>query len=1111
MVAMLLSTTLVLMTSETVSAETSGDYVYQLIDGGTHVEITGYTGPGGAVVIPGTIAALPVTSIGYRAFYGKNLITSVTIPDGVTDIGAKAFQSCTGMTSVSISDSVESIQYAAFRSCVKLTSVTLPDRITAIANDTFRQCSVLASADLPQDLIDIGDYAFGYCYALSSLTIPNNVTNLGNYTFQYCTGLSSLVIPDGVRSIGNFLFYNCISLTSVDIPNNVTTINNLAFYSCTSLTSLTLPEDLTSIGIGAFSTCTSLSSITITDKVTSIANNAFSHCGALPSLNIPSSVLTIGTGVFYNCSMLASIDVDPSNPNYASIDGVLYDKALITLVQYPLALAGPFTVPSTVTTIGTQAFYYCTALTSVIMPSSVRVINNYGFADCHNLTEMTFLGWGPTLGLNWIINHNSSLMIYYLNGSLGFTTPTWQGVNTTALSVPGSPQDLQVVAGHTVVALTWEAPSFNGNSTITCYEVRRSTDVDGPFVLIDSTIGLNYTDDGLTNGQTYWYNVTAINGVGASSPSETVSAIPNPYPGSPTLTQAEAGLRNVGLTWTAPANNGSGPITGYQIFYSEGTAWTLYDTVDDLVFDQAVTGLNGGTTYHFGIRAVNADGSSVMSNERTATPYDVPAAPVDLHAAPGDANITLSWNAPANDGGSDVDHYVVYQDGVDVMHVVGTSAKVTGLTNGQSYSFKISAHNTIGYGPNSSEVQSTPITVPGAPELVSVTAGHLNVTLAWTAPTSDGFSALIGYEIYYGMEMENATWTLFSSVEGSVLNEMVTGLIAGTTYHFGVKALNAAGSSVMSNDLTAVPYTVPSAPTLTSATVDGLNVTLSWTAPAASGFSPVTGYYVFYGLSIVMNQFGNFLPAGTLMVNVTGLTIGTQYHFAVVAVNAAGSSSMSNILNATIMTAPGAPTSLTTLATTDQVTLNWTAPADDGHSPITGYLVYRGASADTVVLIGNCTSITYVDATVAAGSSYHYKVSAMNAIGEGELSDAASAAVPWPDLVPVTGRIVNAEGNGLADVTVSLENGTSVQTDAQGNFVIMASQGTHTITVSGDGIETRDLAINVGGPGLDMEEISASEIADDAPGLDMMLVLLVIIVVVVLLSIVLLYLRRNRK
>jgi len=992
-VFLLISTTLLTLTAVTVTAATSGDFTYELINGDTEVEIIGYTGAGGAVEIPSDITGLPVTSIRYQAFLGKTSITSMTVPDSVENIG-----------------------YGAFRSCINLASIDLSNNITAIANDTFYTCGSLTSVIIPDNVTIIHDYAFAYCRKLTSVTVPDKVTSIGNSSFFYCDMLVSIDLPDSLRTIGSLAFHTCKSLVSVTIPENVTVINSFTFYSCISLTSVTMPENLTSIGTSAFSTCTSLTSVTIPGNVTTIGNQVFRLCGSLTSLAIPSSVTSIGVMVFYQCFNLTSIDVDPSNPNYASVGGVLYNKALTYLVQYPLAIAGPFTVPNNVTTIGYQAFYYCTSLTSVTIPSSVDLIMNYGLSNCTVMTEMIFLGGAPTCQSDWIIDHNSSLMIYYLNGSSGFTTPIWEGLNTTCLSAPGSPQNLQATAGHTEVVLTWEASSFTGNSTVTDFNVYRSTDASGPFVLIDSTVELNHTDSGLTNGQIYWYNITAVNSIGESLPSDTVSATPNPYPDSPELVSAIAGYMSATLNWTAPANNGSGPITGYGLYYGtemDSATWTLFDTVDDLVLSETVTGLVGGTEYYFGIKAVNADGSSVMSNHLTALPYSVPGAPTGLIAVPGDTNITLSWEAPANDGGLDIDHYIVYQDGVDVQHVNGTSTVITGLTNGQTYSFKISAHNAEGYGQNSSEVNSTLMTVPGSPTLVSATAS-------------------------------------------------------------------------------------------------GLDVILTWTAPASDGFSPITGYYVFYGTSDVTTQFGNVISAGTLTANVTGLTVGTQYFFAVMAVNAVGNSSLSNMLNATLITVPGAPSALSNVTTEVQVTLSWTAPASDGFSPITGYLVYRGISADDLTLIGNSTVLTFVDTMVTSGSTYYYKVSAVNAEGEGALSTAASIDVPWPALVPVTGKIVDADGNGIPGVTVTLEDDSSAETDASGNFIIMTSQGVHTLTVSGDSIETRDIPINVGGPGLEMDDITTTAIDDNGGGNDLMLILLVIIVVAALLVVVVFFLRKKK-
>jgi hypothetical protein len=482
-----------------------------------------------------------------------------------------------------------------------------------------------------------------------------------------------------------------------------------------------------------------------------------------------------------------------------------------------------------------------------------------------------------------------------------------------------------------------------------------------------------------------------------------------------------------------------------------------------------------------------------------------PGAPGNLSAAPSNTQVILAWTAPASDGGSTIDYYVIYQDGVDVAHPTTLTATFADLTNGQIYSFTVAAHNSVGNGILSITKTVTPYTVPDSPTLTSATAGFLNITLAWTAPVNNGSRDITGYEIFYGTSVSNSIWTKFSTVGASVLNENVTGLTVGTTYYFGVKASNIAGSSVMSNNLTSVPYTTPGAPTLTSAIAGVNSMVLVWTAPVNNGSAPITGYLVFYGLSDAATQFDGMLPATTLTVNVTGLTNGTQYYFDIKAVNAAGNSPISNVLNATVIDVPDAPTDLTNIITSSQVTIAWTAPASDGFSTITGYLVYRGTSADNVTLIGNSTVATFVDTTVAAGSIYYYKVSAMNAAGEGAMSAAASITVPWPTLVPLSGTVVDAGGNGLVGITVALENGTSVQTDVQGKFTIMVSPGNHTLTISGPDIETKSVVVDVSGSGLEFGNITTSKASDNT-----MLILVVAIAIALVLAAVLLVMR-NRK
>jgi hypothetical protein len=154
----------------------AGDYTYTVTDG--EAQITGYTGAGGDIIIPGALAGYPVTSIGDQAFFGCTGLTSISIPQGVTSIGNWAFGGCPSLTGVSIPESVTSIGDGAFYSCPNLTTISLP-----------------------QGIINIGSWAFGFCGSLIGISIPESVTNIGAAAFYDCTSLNSITFNSATTSI----------------------------------------------------------------------------------------------------------------------------------------------------------------------------------------------------------------------------------------------------------------------------------------------------------------------------------------------------------------------------------------------------------------------------------------------------------------------------------------------------------------------------------------------------------------------------------------------------------------------------------------------------------------------------------------------------------------------------------------------------------------------------------------------------------------------------------------------------------------------------------------------------------------------------------------------
>ncbi len=395
-----------------------------------------------------------VTSIGEAAFMGCSGLTSVTIPSSVYLIGIYAFGECSGLTSVTIPSSVTSIGSQAFFFCNGLTSInveTTNQNYSGINGVLFdkNQINLIQypggktdSYTIPSSVTSIGYVAFATCSGLTSITIPSSVTTIGDYAFEACSGLTSInvettnqnyssingvlfdknqinliqypggktvsyyTIPSSVTTIGSSAFEACSGLTSVTIPSSVTSIGSYAFWRCSGLTSISIPSSVTTIGISAFYSCSGLTSVTIPSSVTSIGDDAFDSCSGLTSVTIPSSVTTIGSYAFWGCSGLTSINVETTNQNYSGINGVLFDKNQINLIEYPGGKTGSYTIPSSVSSIGSDAFGNCTGLSSVTIPSSVSSIGSYAFEYCSGLTSIYAYSTVP-------VNISASYSVFY--------------------------------------------------------------------------------------------------------------------------------------------------------------------------------------------------------------------------------------------------------------------------------------------------------------------------------------------------------------------------------------------------------------------------------------------------------------------------------------------------------------------------------------------------------------------------------------------------------------------------------------------------------------------------------------------------------------------------
>ncbi|NBX75308.1 MAG: fibronectin type III domain-containing protein, partial [Proteobacteria bacterium] len=600
----------------------------------------------------------------------------------------------------------------------------------------------------------------------------------------------------------------------------------------------------------------------------------------------------------------------------------------------------------------------------------------------------------------------------------------------TPRTVPDAPTGVSGNPGDAQVALNWTASVSNGGSPITDYTVQYSSDGGTNWTVSDEGVSSSPSAliTGLTNGTAYIFKVAAVNEAGTGTYSSNSSAVvPFTSPDAPSGVSGVPGNTQVSLSWNAPASDGGSAITDYVIEYSSnnGTSWTTFSDGTSTSTSSVVSGLTNGTAYIFRVAAVNAAGPQGYSpSSLSIIPFTIPGAPTGATGTPGNTQVSLSWTAPSSNGGSAITDYVIqyssnsgtswstFSDGTST----STSATVTGLTNGTAYIFQVAAVNAAGTGSYSTGSASvTPYTNPGAPTGVIGTAGNTQVSLSWTAPSSNGGSAINDFVIQYSSN-SGTSWTTFSDGTSTATSAIVTGLTNGTAYIFQVAAVNAAGTgSYSSSSASVTPYTTPGAPTGVGGAAGNTQVSLEWTAPSSNGGALITDYSIQYSSNngITWIDFSDGVNTSTSAI-VTGLANGTSCLFRVAAVNLAGIGSYTQTaVGITPLTTPGAPTGVTGTAGNTQVSLSWTAPSNDGGSAITDYVIQYSSNSGTSWTTFSDGTSTSTSATVTGltnGTAYIFEVAAVNAAGQGSYSESSTSVTPYATPGAPTG-VTGTAGN----------------------------------------------------------------------------------------------------
>jgi len=390
-------------------------------------------------------------------------------------------------------------------------------------------------------------------------------------------------------------------------------------------------------------------------------------------------------------------------------------------------------------------------------------------------------------------------------------------VEISALSTttkPGAPRELRATAGDMTISLAWEAPSSDGGSPVIGYRIYRGLGGEDRSFLVAIGNKTAYGDPLLENGVAYRYTVSAFNIAGEGLNSTEVEAVPATLPGAPMDLRAVAGDRWIALNWSAPLSDGGLPIEAYLIY--RGTAPLAASFLAELDGSASRTytdqGLTNGQIYYYNITARTGAGEGVSSEEIDEIPFTLPGVPLELRAVEGDGRVNLSWKAPSSDGGAAVSGYRVYRGlspGEETFLANKSSGIVfadTGLTNGETYYYRVSAVNRAGEGPLSGAAEATPATTPSAPKDMNALAGDGQVRLTWKAPDSDGGSRITNYSVYRGAAVGEEVLVTELGNQSS-FND--TGLANGQLYYYVIRAVNRVGAGAPSAWVAARPMAPP--------------------------------------------------------------------------------------------------------------------------------------------------------------------------------------------------------------------------------------------------------------------------------------------------------------
>ena len=345
-----------------------------------------------------------ITSLGWQ-FEGFDEVTEIVLPTSLTSVSNNAFAGCNKV--VKITTPIDKGYGGYFYNMFGTVPTTLKEveliGLTTISSDVFKNCSTIEKITIPNTVLSIGNNAFNGCSAVENLYYNGTLADWLNIEFTNEYQNPSKYISN-IYMLGNEGYE---LLTEINIPETVTKVGDYAFIGFTGIKTVSIPASVKSIGNYAFSGCTSLTSVTMQEGLESIGKNAFYSCNLLENIVVPTSVTSIGSNAFGGCALtsitLPFVGNEKEGTSYTHF-GYIFGAYGYTSNSSSVPSSLKTVVITSATNIPSYAFYGCSNLTSITLPSNVTSIGDYAFYNCSNITKFELPEGLESIGANAFAN-----------------------------------------------------------------------------------------------------------------------------------------------------------------------------------------------------------------------------------------------------------------------------------------------------------------------------------------------------------------------------------------------------------------------------------------------------------------------------------------------------------------------------------------------------------------------------------------------------------------------------------------------------------------------------------------------------------------------------------